>query len=601
MKKIPQTDLPHWSAAIRDLTRYSFPVYFYPGKKGPLPYQILNFLKGLEITQELAYLNNAVTKFEGYSFDLDPIKDILKDPYLDLGIYAPQIFQTITAIEKQDKNFKKVRLMELRSGQSFGAAFQYQPNHLTAAENEFFLKHGNVSQRTPLVYDFGHNEEKEPSNHLPSQIVDMRQIYMMTQMLMAPHRTIRFQGIFNHVRAFFHQIDKSVKLKQEQVDKQIEGETKDIQTAKVLSRAFMEKQRMIVEEGMDQKKPPERFETPVEWRLGYKGLRAIQMKPYDVRFTEYDNVDIPDANETEIPQVKIPVPQPIERQAQRLLMEKSTPVSVEGAVADKDRVYVTEDGLELKSGKVIGGIGVRGPVKKDPYPDTLRYYPKGKTQTERAILDEKYAFGGLPVDLSAELQMMQTNPLETRIPNMMGFFARYASFFADPAFGTQLQRIFGLNLFRNGALYHYLKDKPEYATTFSKNLRAMMTSLKLSNNIKGVLFVGEIYQTYAKLLEELAKENAIFQGEYQEILNISHQEVQELHGYLQKGDEDPFVAPHRRALHYAVLLDYVKQHLPTMVENPSHKVSQDELKTIVKCYFFIKQTPGEKGRGFFKG
>src|SRR5262249_8407991 len=94
--KIPPSEASKWSSLVNEALQLQCQTHFGLNIQAPVPSMILNLVKCLEITQKLAHKEGA---FSGYALDMSPYKEMLKDPYLDLGGLGPKIMETIENIE----------------------------------------------------------------------------------------------------------------------------------------------------------------------------------------------------------------------------------------------------------------------------------------------------------------------------------------------------------------------------------------------------------------------------------------------------------------------------------------------------------------------
>lgn len=132
--------------------------------------------------------------------------------------------------------------------------------------------------------------------------------------------------------------------------------------------------------------------------------------------------------------------------------------------------------------------------------------PYSSSQTAHSILEEKHCFKGLPMDVSAELQLMQTSPeSNTRIKYAMGAFSKIAGIFGDAKIGLNWQRVFSIALTQDAALDRLITAEPEYALVYLDVLRGMIEDVQASGNINAALFLMRIHRESLPILEDLKK------------------------------------------------------------------------------------------------
>ena len=197
-----------WSRHLYEMVMLAAQVHFDLNKPGPTGCQILHLLQAIKICQKLAINNDNKTAFRSFCLDMDVVKDVLKDPYLDLGTEGSKIEDCIRAIEEAGD----IRL-DLTN-----------PNHddklLSPADQEFFRHYRKKNEESFkdinekdknsfLEEDFGFAQGK-----LASQVVHLRSIKLMAQCMMAKYRCLGSPSLYMYLKdafgTFFGAVDKNL-------------------------------------------------------------------------------------------------------------------------------------------------------------------------------------------------------------------------------------------------------------------------------------------------------------------------------------------------------------------------------------------------------
>lgn len=537
-ENIPIHDAAEWSEAIQRLGLFAAQVHFGKRRKAVMPHQIVNLLQSMEICQTLAYRNNAVTHFAEYSFDMEQMQNILRDPYLNLGKDGPKIVRLMDRIE--GKNKKKVQLT--------------LPEKERKADATYFegLVAANPSLKgKPYQSDFG----KE--HLLPDQIVHMRKLRIAMFMMMGRYKNLTYPGAMNKIGMIIGSAIKMVRTKKKDAfaEFQVQGQMERLDNM------------------LDSKKP---FGDFTSKKIDIISHTLPSLESHDhILFDEADKLEILPMGLGHIEYNKL---------LPSLYQETEQPVSdpevqkrvVEGCVADVNGKHVNDNGSYDISISTI-----------------WHYRPTGKTQTERKIIEERAKLAGIPSDLFAELQLMQTDPNTTRIPNTLGVFARHVGFFTHPKIGKQLQRVFALNLFRNAALYRLLLNKPEYSTVLVKTLSHMMNNMQASKNIPGMLFLMKIFRDTHHVMEEAFKDNThpLLKSNLEKLQGACHEQAEIVKRWRASSGKDEVLRKQAVWIHHEFLMNQADDIIPKLQDlnyNPLNdsKVGLDGLKEIfISCYF----------------
>lgn len=468
-----------WSEFILQLGMYQFRTHFGRKHSGFRPLEILQTLKSQEIVQKLCHLNEDVNHFKGFHIDTYPYREILKDAYLDLGIYAHEIFETLNRIERA--GYSPVTLGSSGHAKDNDKIKMFENSHDRTFIEHLIRENGKSNtegERKAYFNDFG------DKGKLPIQIVHLRKISILSQINMARYLTVQCPSFkFVHWDAF--------------VDPHVHG-----RYGPELENDFRKRYRARLMQEIDSRlyelNQPYfhggKFSTHVGpfvafhnyMSMGWMGSFSLN----DIIGTFVDRV----SHESLVPSIYEDIGESIETRniSERLF---------DGCVAKNSNLVIRENGSEYSH---YGSKGINAWGFSDSY--MPHYLPKGKIQTERTILDERdFRFPGLPYDISAELQMIQTDPESTRVQNTIGCLVKHCRLLNDPEHGAEFQRFFTTNLFRNGWLYRHIMQNPTYSSVIVKELERLFSTLSISRQYWGALRIMQITERCQEVVEQLTE------------------------------------------------------------------------------------------------
>jgi hypothetical protein len=513
--KVPPQDAERWSGLINQMFHLEMQAHFGLNIQAPLPGMILNLLKSLEITQKLAHLRGKEGGFSGYALDMKPYKEMIKDPYLDLGSLGPKITQTIENIEKaSDKRLRLTTVISRKMSsveQDFYKEFIRDHPHLKIPPDRFLGLDITEGISSHLSGDFG--EE----HLLPAQVVHLKQAALMSQMMMGRYRTLHLAGVG---RAFGEIVKTGISASKELKKG---GKLSEAETQEIVNAVAWRRQQKNIDKHLTGSSKQAGFRVTQDITAGG---RSIKVEPYGVNFHDFGG--------------------PVAWETGDARGEKAPIFASTGeAVANQEiRSNVVE-------GQLLGGK------------DEFSYQPSGKTQYERGVIEEKSSLANLPLDVSAELQLMQSGTIGTRIPLTLGFFMNHPALLTDAKIGIDMQRVFKLNLFRNNALGLKLETEPEYAEAFVRDLERLMRGMEASQNVRGSLFLMEVFEEARGVLPALNDPCDRNFSRLQYMLDNA--------------------GSHKKEIYQAVLLHYHHQ--------PKEKLTEQDFANIIKSYLLYRQMP----------
>lgn len=499
------------SGKIRDFGLMAVQVNLGRGRNVPSPPIIHYVLQSLALTDALCRRFNDA--FKGYQFDLDPIRKVLQDPYLSLGETSRKIAADLESLEKGKS---LIRLTD--------------PSDPSSNEQRFFE---SISKQDPeaLYADIG------DKGLLPSQIVHMRQLYLIMQCMLAPSRTLLPTG-FGNVSGYGMGFGlTTVKVAM--------TEGFDYFDFGPIEQQFFTKVTSENMQKMAHSRGPITFTTAIDWNETFLGVYQFVIQPWGLAMEDLkENA----AFTTAVRRHHYQHPQ----------LYRENGISVDDETAQK-RLFEQSVGKQAArvvddTGKDIHFIGERmhefggGFIAYESHPSHYKHIAsRGRTQL--GILQEKLTLHGIPSDVIQELQLMETGP-ETRIQETVGKLAKHIGLLNEGPLAGPLQRLFERNFFRNNLLIEKLKKDPSYATTLVANLKEIAQGQKDSHQYRSYCFVLDLAAQIEKCLPP---------GKDQKNLHKWLQD-QDLNILKQKADQG--IAPYalyQREFHFYSLLLQARQ------------------------------------------
>ncbi|HEY4832449.1 MAG TPA: hypothetical protein VIH61_07830, partial [Waddliaceae bacterium] len=326
--KIPLEEVEEWSGMIRLMGQFATQVHFGTDTRGPLPQRLYQLLKILKICQQLALRNREVTCFDGYCVDMAPMRDVLHDPYLDLGVVGPKMHELLNTIEKPDS--KKLRLVKT-------SVLDFKEEELAkflkSEEGSFFTKCLEKQKQTnPELVEKDLLADLGQKGTLPSQIVHLRQLNILILMMAAKYRTLHVPGLGNRVKIFFKGMIRSLK------DKNL-GKNKN-----GFDRSILFEQMALLDSYLASKKLPNSFENEASIGAAFWET-APKINPYGIYMNDYDEILFYSRSSLgNLPFLSTHFPSIYDETGEKIRTNKIRKRIVEGAVADNDGVPVQEDG-----------------------------------------------------------------------------------------------------------------------------------------------------------------------------------------------------------------------------------------------------------------
>lgn len=574
-----------WSGRVTELGRYATQLQFASPYKGPLPQHLYQLLLCVKIGQTIAHLNDSRTHFKKFHLDMTTLYHVLKDPYLDLGAIGADLLTMLVQMTPSLPPVNTIILPKLfRNGPDPASKAVRLTTRLPNedADLEFYEPHERGltdEQASDLHADFG------DKGLLPKEITNLRQLNLLLMMVSARYRVLNVPGFIDVAKIAFGTFFQNISTL-------LSSKEKFTFDGTFLFIRYID--RILQNDG----KP-----TAVTFSNFRRNFRKIPLiGPYNVYVHDIDVPSTWSKDDTRRT-ISSQFPSMYAGTAQAVGNADIATRIVEGVVSDADKAdFICENGFYGRSYLKVPNeiLNAEGEVER------YHYGPRGSKQTERTILDERFCFGSQQFDTSADLQLMQTGPVN-RVQHTLGTFVHNAQLLGDPTHGPQWQRVFSLNLFRNNALFTRLIQKPEYGSAVAKSLIAIGKQLQFSGNVEGVLFmlttIGQTIKVMKKsgLFTHSADSIRIIQLKgLSSLLDYYHTLLQDLGTWYEKVDHDPYFKQYSREIHKAYLLFFAHQ-LQLALQNVSADLSQEKvlrasLQSILKSYFITQQIPEAKER-----
>lgn len=526
---LTEEEANEWSSLIRDFGLQAARINYGQGRIVPEPQYIQYLLQSLALTDQI-YRRFDEDVFEDYCFDMAPVEQVLKDPYLSLGSRSSEIEKHLQYLKQTDKT--PIRLTN--------------PNGTTGKE----CYYNDVRFYNSLSFQQGMRQDIGQKGALPPQLVNMRQLYVMIQAFLAPSRTFIAQGIGNLLGAGLNILEEV------QLGGVLAGE--ESITSKFYSNSIKQTIKTL-----KTTRGPITFEV-CESMFGYGKQFVIQ--PWGLAIQDFDDeIRLGDGTtrfDFEHPQFYLENGIPIEdEKAQKMLFEQ--------CVGQEQEDRVDEEG------RATNGFNFFGPKYQ-------RFGVNGRTQL--AILRDKLTMMGLPSDVIQELQLMHTGTA-TRIKETVGKLSKHAGLLNSGKFSSIFQRLFERNFFRDNRIIQQLREDPSYAPTLVSQLKEISISQKDSHQYRSYLFIIDLcFQIYTCLEDSEAK---------QQLRNIIIEAKQDIEVLKEKADqgESPY-ATYQRDFHFHSLLIMARAYDSSFKESQEAPNLNDE--TISRClhsHFVLNYTP----------
>jgi Protein of unknown function (DUF3638) len=544
-------DAEMWSWWIQQLCSYSSQVTF--GLKLALaPSQISHILWAIKTCQQLAQKNDNQTCFGNFCLDMDSFKDILQDPYLDLGSEGPKIHATIKEIENAGKT--RVDLTNPNSEDMQSPNDQLFFSHYRQVHSKLFLNLDKKETKSILEEDFGKGKGK-----LAKQIIHLRRIKIIATTMMAMYRTLGNPSLYEYLKnalgLFLSSKDKKLSDLEAIFVKQKISEITNLAKTLAPPYAFTTNEYFLIKD-----------------HTVHIGAKSLDYMDYNK--PPLGDVISPFASKRFPSQYKNTGPEVPKNIAFEI---------IEGCVGDADNKPIHEDGTVLQPASIAKNFD--GSTKKEwSMRDQAHYIPSGMSRTEQSAYGEHQIKHGLSPDVWAELCTMQTDPTKTRIPNTLETFVRYSTLLGKDKEASAWQRVFSLNLFRNNALGNFLEEMPEYTPTLISNLQKLSTLMLINKNVRGFLFIAHISSQICSIITN--EKEAMH-----ELVKTQQGQIQE---WLQTYHRKKMLKPHARLLHETFLLT-LRENLKDRLQNTHYNALEDPavcplLPDILKSHFVLQQT-----------
>lgn len=534
-----------WSPIVRDLGLIRAQTQWAQGRVAPVPRDIYNMLKSIEIGDRLYRKGDLEGHFKGFRFDTEPYEILSRDPYLSLGEYGGKIKKTLDYLADPDPDesaYEVIKFTISNTITSTNEEFQYLKRLNPALEHKFHFLKATLEQS--YMQDMG---EKKL---LPSQFVDLRKLYMITQASWAPLCSLDVSAgeHFKVEKSLYTQIPLAV----------VAGNTVEVRAKQKSNQIIFEKkviEKLTSITGEIEFVPGKLFFTIAPWNLKMQNFYDFNMLS---PLGGWDNSS--HANTAVFKEGGIPIPD--DENVQQKLFEQNV------GLKDNEVRKIDDEG------------------KKKIFDSKDAFF--GMTQT--AILREKLNLLGLPSDVIQELELIHTGD-KTRVKEAIGKLSKHAGLLNDPARGPILQRLFEQVLFRRGHLLLQLKDDPEYSTEVMRQLKEIALRMHDSHNYRSYLFVVQLVDQLSLCFETLSLDDhpayALAKEQIASFLDENEQIMEQLK--KKAGEGTPPYGEYQRDFHYHSLLQTAYRLAPALNGSLSTPPAEDiQLDEVLYSYFMIQ-------------
>ena len=482
----------------------------------------------------------------GYYFDIDPALDVLKDPYLSLGSKGPAIEKDVEYFyQLHNEDCLPIRLTSPAAGDT------------STMENEYYFFIGiarylNIDKEQEILSLY---KEINEEGKLPDQIVHMRQLYLMSQTLLAPTRTYIAQGLGNLLGAGLHMLEDV------QLGGLLAGETN------IGISMYKSSIKQIIKK-IQKERGPIKFTVKMSW-FGYGDQFVVE--PYNLALQDFSD------------------PIPVGDGGNRFAFQHPRLYQGNGEEIKDQLIQSTlfEQAVSREPFDLVNDEGSRSYTDRDIERNIKywRYGVNGKTQLE--IMREKLLLMGLSSDVIQELQLMSTGK-ETRVKETIGKLFKHLGLLNEGKCAPILQRLFDRNLFRDNALINELLRDPSYSSALFEMLRDAANKQKGAHQYRSYLYVIDLMRRVHDSMEYVGKrleseelsEAKTAIGKY---LEEAHEAIHEMSQKADQGDL-PYAGYQREFhLHRLLALEYRHEH--------GDLISLDDLQNALKSFCLLQSLP----------
>lgn len=584
---VPQNDLKAWTEFVNLLSRSSMQVQLGNNQKAPYPLEIYNILLGMYTAQVLVKRDPA-NKFDGYCLDTEYYHDILKNPHLDLGVYGPRIKILLGEMRGVKAQSKPVDLTHV----VWTGVRGVEPINSTPNEDAYYRQFvKNISthdyakhqiDRSPLIPISQHFDGEGP---LPAQVVHLRQMRVLSMVMMDRYRVIHLGGLWRRIRNGVSGLLEA----HNKDDKNLEGIKKDF------PQIYRLKTCKDVDDALDTRKAPSGFTVnvhifPCQPTLCIKSLGVYFHPRSEGHFFFNTSSTITKS-----------IPSPYAETGVNTNNQEIRENIFKGGVVNSTEVTAGEDGYGLlytDRKRTLDEDMVAPTAVNNNF--IANYIPTGVQDCELGIVESTAHLPGQSYDIFAEMRLIQTDSESDRIEKTMALFEGHPSMLSDKDYGFQWKQLIRLNLFRNASLFQHLCKKPAYAQVLIKSLNIQATAAEAIHEVDTELFLMNLK---AEILDALKLAKVQSTANLDESIKSLQRDCDadfiKLQSWLEKAENpvETNLFVHRQAIHQAFLQQAYYQLMGNF-DRPECDaiVKKFGLWNILKSYFFFRQHPLPENR-----
>lgn len=407
-------DTKEWSQIARELGFLTADCSYGLRRIVPYPHHIDQILTSLRVSENIFQISEkdkinkikAKLRTSGFGLDLGFVKFTLLNPYLNVGPYNQSILDNLRSMHKETR----IELVTAIESENHGYINAQGELYHQYDLPKKFSKDGEVIPQPEAIQDIGQY------NLLPKELANLRQLYILTQVLLAPTRVGIVQGgggylgtaagVINdiNIEEMFNGDENYFNVIQEKIFQQI---IKDILTRMSNNNGaiHLEFIRTIAFGEMFKIQP---------WDVGLRDFNYAAGTSSDYGRTSVQHPKLYDANGVEIDDKVV-----------------------------KERLFE-----QVVGESNLGHADSNGRNSENKHWNVDRYQKFGvKALTQQHIIREKLCLMGLPSDISQELELMMTGE-KTRFKEALGKLSKYAELLNEPPIGPVLQRFFAIQILK---------------------------------------------------------------------------------------------------------------------------------------------------------
>jgi hypothetical protein len=435
---------------------------FGQGRMSPFPQDVHQYLLALKIQDQLVRNCPDLTKDPYVStrcLDMKPLERIIAHPFFNPGEFAAGISTSL-------QYFKKLQGTPAFCGQGI------QGNSTTKGQNyedlELFQKYPEAKN---VQENLGMNLQKFPENGIPEHVQYLRESYIMFDVLLSPTRVLMPYTYMDIAKCSGRLL-----------------KTQDIDTVDTLLRLGLKNFATLNAEFVSQEMPKRVGEGKIQFSilkdhfLIRSDLIVIEPWGFSVKKSDQD-IGFPGM------QSKFDIEHPETFSTQGAYVSEDLQKIYSQVVLLGDEYEASEIGIipRTSSNPVVSYTSAGAPIE-----DKAAFEKPCTAKSEWDILLEEHPIPGLPIDVSKELQLIQTGK-NTIAQNCVTFLRNHIATLDDEEIGPQVAQLLEQNLLK------YALNNPQEKQVLTSALSEILHAFTDATSLKQTQAAARLFNI-ARLL-----------------------------------------------------------------------------------------------------